>query len=63
MATFSFKESEDSPLIEVTHKVEHIHYRSWEDMNIPRKPGAVEALVQIAEKDGAEFITQQHENL
>ena len=32
-------------------------------MNIPRKPGAVEALVQIAENDGAKFLSLQNEKL
>ena len=57
-ATFSYKESPDSPMIEIRHKVEHIHYRSWEDMNVPRKEGAVEALVEIANDDGAKFLTE-----
>lgn len=63
VATFSYKESNDSPQIEVSHKVEHIHYRSWEDMNVPHRPGAVEALVDIAKKDGADFLSEQYNNL
>ena len=43
--------------------MEHIHYRSWEDMNIPNKPGAVEALADIASRDGADFLINQFSNL
>ena len=32
-------------------------------MNIPNTPGAVEALVEIANKDGAKFLTKQFNNL
>jgi hypothetical protein len=63
IATFTYKESPDQPQISISQKVEHIHYQSWEDMNIPRKPGAVEALVKIANKDGAEFLMEQYAKL
>ena len=51
--TYAYQESEGAPVISGDKEVEHIHYKSWVDMGVPTDPEAVDALLDIAEKDGA----------
>lgn len=56
--TYQYQESEGSPVISGEKEVQHVHYTSWVDMGVPNSPEAIDALLEIAEKDGACFLSE-----
>ena len=61
--TVKFKESDQTPAISQTRSVEHIHYKSWVDMSVPDADQASSDLLEIAEKDAADFLINQYKKL